>query len=65
MPATRSSSGPRAPAAGATRSSAIRQLVLRDVLRDLVSHEVALRDYGVVIDGSTVDRPPPWPSARG
>ena len=32
------------------------QLVLRDVLRDLVSHEVALRDYGVVIDGSTVDR---------
>ena len=27
------------------------QLVLRDVLRDLVSPEVALRDYGVVIDG--------------
>jgi N-methylhydantoinase B len=33
------------------------QLVLRDVLRDLVSREVALRDYGVVIDRSTVDRP--------
>ena len=30
--------------------------MLRDVLRDLVSHEVALRDYGVVIDGTTVDR---------
>ena len=31
------------------------QLVLRDVLRDLVSHEVALRDYGVVVDGNAVD----------
>jgi len=29
--------------------------VLRDVLRDLVSQEVALRDYGVVVDGTTVD----------
>ena len=27
------------------------QLVLRDVLRDLVSHEAAIRDYGVVVDG--------------
>src|SRR4029079_13145755 len=26
------------------------KLVLRDVLRDLVSAEVALRDYGVVVD---------------
>ena len=31
------------------------QLVLRDVLRDLVSHEAALRDYGVVVDGDAVD----------
>jgi N-methylhydantoinase B len=31
------------------------QLVLRDVLRDLVTHEVALRDYGVVVDGVAVD----------
>jgi hypothetical protein len=29
--------------------------VLRDVLRDLVSPEVALRDYGVVVDGTAVD----------
>ena len=32
------------------------ELVLRDVLRDLVSAEAALRDYGVVIDGDAVDR---------
>jgi DNA topoisomerase IB len=32
------------------------QLVLRDVLRDLVSREVALRDYGVVLEGRAVDR---------
>jgi N-methylhydantoinase B len=31
------------------------QLVLRDVLRDLVSAEVARRDYGVVLDGDAVD----------
>jgi len=31
------------------------QLVLRDVLRDLVSRDAALRDYGVVIDGDSVD----------
>ena len=31
------------------------QLVLRDVLRDLVSSEVALSDYGVVLDGNAVD----------
>ncbi|HEY9458906.1 MAG TPA: hydantoinase B/oxoprolinase family protein [Gaiella sp.] len=30
-------------------------LVLRDVLRDLVSHDVARRDYGVVVDGDAVD----------
>jgi hypothetical protein len=30
--------------------------VLRDVLRDLVSPEVARSDYGVVLDGHTVDR---------
>ena len=30
-------------------------LVLRDVLRDLVSREAALRDYGVVVDGDAVD----------
>ncbi len=30
-------------------------LVLRDVLRDLVSHQVALDDYGVVIGGNAVD----------
>ena len=29
--------------------------VLRDVLRDLVTAEVALRDYGVVVDGRVVD----------
>ncbi len=32
------------------------ELVLRDVQRDLVSPEVALRDYGVVIDGVVVDQ---------
>ena len=31
------------------------QLVLRDVLRDLVSEDVALRDYCVVLDGALVD----------
>ena len=31
------------------------ELVLRDVLRDLVSHEAALREYGVVVDGNVVD----------
>ena len=31
------------------------QRVLRDVLRDLVSPEAALREYGVVILGDTVD----------
>jgi N-methylhydantoinase B len=31
------------------------QLVVRDVLRDLVSEEVALRDYGVVVAGTEVD----------
>jgi N-methylhydantoinase B len=31
------------------------ELVLRDVLRDLVSHEAARLDYGVVIDGDAVD----------
>jgi N-methylhydantoinase B len=31
------------------------QLVLRDVLRDLVSSEAALGDYGVVLDGNAVD----------
>ena len=35
-----------------TRDSAI---VLRDVLRDLVSREVAFDDYGVVLDGNAVD----------
>ena len=39
------------------------QLVLRDVLRDLVSHEVALRDYGVVIAGTPSTPPPPRASA--
>jgi N-methylhydantoinase B len=29
--------------------------VLRDVLRDLVSAEVARGDYGVVLDGDAVD----------
>ncbi len=31
------------------------RLVLRDVLRDLVSPEAALHDYGVVLDGAAVD----------
>ena len=31
------------------------ELVLRDVLRDLVSREAALRDYGVVIERHAVD----------
>ena len=31
------------------------QLVLRDVLRDLVSKEAAIRDYGVAVDGTVVD----------
>lgn len=31
------------------------QLVLRDVLRDLVSAEAALLEYGVVLDGDVVD----------
>jgi N-methylhydantoinase B len=30
-------------------------LVLRDVLRDLVSREAALRDYGVVVGANAVD----------
>jgi N-methylhydantoinase B len=36
------------------------ELVLRDVLRDLVSPESARRDYGVVVDGTAVD-----PAATG
>ena len=41
------------------------ELVLRDVLRDLVSHEAARRDYGVVIDGDGRRQPPPpRPSRR-
>ena len=31
------------------------ELVLRDVLRDLVSPDVAHSDYGVVVDGTVVD----------
>jgi len=31
------------------------QNVLRDVLRDLVSPEAALSEYGVAIDGNTVE----------
>ena len=29
--------------------------MLRDVLRDLVSKESAIRDYGVAVDGTVVD----------
>jgi N-methylhydantoinase B len=32
-------------------------LVLRDVLRDLVSREAALTEYGVVLDGDQLDEP--------
>ncbi len=55
MPATRSSSGP--PGAGGWGDPLARApgLVLRDVQRDLVSAEAALREYGVVVSGDTVD----------
>ena len=54
-PGDRSSSGPPAPAAGATRCGRDPELVLRDVLRGLVSPESAQLHYGVVLGAHGVD----------
>ena len=54
-PARSSGSGRRVAAAGATRSPATRESVVRDVVWRKVSAEAALRDYGVVLTGSADD----------